>query len=101
MRSLAKEKYDLDLLQVDLTGETAEQDIDLLEIMRGIRSFTAYFHYNINNQIFIERTTEDNIGKSMKCINTSDISNSIRRHGTGIITTSVSLFSSILIPLFI
>jgi len=86
MRNLAKEKYGLALQEVHLPGQTLEQGLDVLEIMRNIHIFTSKYNYNINNQIFIERSIEN---KTLHTINIQHIANSIRTHGTGIINTTV------------
>ncbi|KAL6052161.1 WASH complex subunit 4 [Balamuthia mandrillaris] len=87
MRNLAKEKYGLGLAEVHLPGQTLEQGLDVLEIMRNIHIFVAKYTYNLNNQIFVEAST---INKTLNTINISHISNSIRTHGTGIMNTTVN-----------
>jgi len=88
MRSLAFSKYGLDLPQVHLPGHTLEQGLDILQIMRMIERFVVDYRYNLNNQIFIERTSENNY---LSVINVQHIANSIRTHGTGIMSTAVSV----------
>lgn len=87
MRNLAKEKYGLELTDVHLPGQTLEQGLDVLEIMRAIHLFVARFSYNLNNQIFLERSSES---KFLHTINIQHIANSIRTHGTGIMNTAVN-----------
>lgn len=87
MRNLAKEKYGLQLTEVHLPGQTLEQGLDVLEIMRNIHVFVARFNYNLNNQIFIEKMSES---KSLHTINIQHIANSIRTHGAGIMNTTVN-----------
>jgi len=58
-----------------------------LEIMRNIHIFVSKYNYNMNNQIFIERASEN---KTLNTINIQVISNSIRTHGTGIMNTTVN-----------
>jgi len=87
MRNLAEYKYGLTLTEVHLPGQTLEQGLDVLEIMRNIHIFVAKYNYNINNQIFIERQSES---KTLNTINIGHISNSIRTHGTGIMNTTVN-----------
>lgn len=43
--------------------------------------------YNLNNQIFVERHTQN---KSLNTINIRHIANSIRMHGIGIMNTTVN-----------
>ena len=55
MRNLALEKYGLQLTEVYLPGATLEQGLDVLVIMRNIHIFVSKYHYNLNNQIFVEK----------------------------------------------
>uniref|UniRef100_A0A3B3TAL3 WASH complex subunit 4 n=1 Tax=Paramormyrops kingsleyae TaxID=1676925 RepID=A0A3B3TAL3_9TELE len=63
------------------------QGLDVLEIMRNIHVFVSRYLYNLNNQIFIERTSNN---KHLNTINIRHIANSIRTHGTGIMNTTVN-----------
>eukprot|EP01113_Clastostelium_recurvatum_P020853 TRINITY_DN2468_c0_g1_i2.p1 TRINITY_DN2468_c0_g1~~TRINITY_DN2468_c0_g1_i2.p1 ORF type:complete len:1156 (+),score=429.18 TRINITY_DN2468_c0_g1_i2:487-3468(+) len=87
MRNLATHKYGLHLAEVHLPGQTLEQGLDVLEIMRNIHIFVARYNYNLNNQIFVERSSES---KTLNTINIGHIANSIRTHGTGIMNTTVN-----------
>eukprot|EP01136_Pigoraptor_vietnamica_P005657 Opistho-1_new@37581 len=87
MRNLAAEKYGLDLTEVHLPSQTLEQGLDVLEIMRNIHIFVAKYNYNLNNQIFVERNSNN---KFLNTINIRHIANSIRTHGTGIMNTTVN-----------
>lgn len=87
MRNLAKVKYNLDLKEVHLPGQTFEQGLDVLEIMRNIQTFVRDYNYNINNQVFIEKASNN---KTLNTINIQHVSNSIRTHGTGIMNTTVN-----------
>eukprot|EP01126_Amoeba_proteus_P057914 TRINITY_DN7419_c0_g1_i3.p1 TRINITY_DN7419_c0_g1~~TRINITY_DN7419_c0_g1_i3.p1 ORF type:complete len:624 (-),score=114.97 TRINITY_DN7419_c0_g1_i3:112-1983(-) len=88
MRSLAYNKYGIELHQVHLPSHTLEQGLDILEIMRRIESFVSNYRYNLNNQVFIERYSENNY---LSVIGIEHIANSIRTHGTGICSTAVSV----------
>uniref|UniRef100_A0A8W8LM57 WASH complex subunit 7 central domain-containing protein n=1 Tax=Magallana gigas TaxID=29159 RepID=A0A8W8LM57_MAGGI len=59
--------------------------LDVLEIMRNIPVFVSRYMYNINNQIFVERSSNN---KHLNTINIRHIANSIRTHGTGIMNTT-------------
>eukprot|EP00300_Choanocystis_sp_HF-7_P018300 c20000_g1_i1.p1 GENE.c20000_g1_i1~~c20000_g1_i1.p1 ORF type:complete len:1160 (+),score=330.55 c20000_g1_i1:1-3480(+) len=87
MRNLAQQKYGLELTEVYLPGATLEQGLDVLEIMRNIHIFVAKYHYNLNNQIFVEKISEN---KHVNSINIRHVANSIRTHGAGIINTTVN-----------
>eukprot|EP00004_Rigifila_ramosa_P020162 TRINITY_DN521_c1_g2_i4.p1 TRINITY_DN521_c1_g2~~TRINITY_DN521_c1_g2_i4.p1 ORF type:complete len:1097 (+),score=319.76 TRINITY_DN521_c1_g2_i4:490-3291(+) len=90
MRNLARQKYSLNLAEVHLPGNTLEQGLDVLEIMRNIHIFVSRFHYNLNNQVFIEDGNQVTT-KHLNTINIRIIANSIRTHGTGIVNTTVNI----------
>jgi len=87
MRNLAREKYGLNLTEVHLPGQTLEQGVDILEIMRRIHVFVSHYYYNLNNQIFIEKHADS---KFLNTVNIGHIANSIRTHGAGIMNTTVN-----------
>lgn len=87
MRNVARDKYGLELQEVHLPGQTLEQGLDVLEIMRNIHIFVRKYNYNMNTQIFIEKSSEN---KTLNTINIQHVANSIRTHGTGIMNTTVN-----------
>eukprot|EP01130_Rhizamoeba_saxonica_P017000 TRINITY_DN8022_c0_g1_i1.p1 TRINITY_DN8022_c0_g1~~TRINITY_DN8022_c0_g1_i1.p1 ORF type:complete len:1121 (+),score=206.56 TRINITY_DN8022_c0_g1_i1:196-3363(+) len=89
IRSLAKDMFKINLREVHLPGQTIEQGVDVLTIMRKLQPFARQYCYNMNNQIFIER--ENSKANTLKTINIHHIANSIRTHGTGIMNTTVSV----------
>ncbi|KAG5273076.1 hypothetical protein AALO_G00147380 [Alosa alosa] len=87
MRNLATQRYGLMMTEAHLPSQTLEQGLDVLEIMRNIHVFVSRYNYNLNNQIFIEKTSNN---KHLNTINIRHIANSIRTHGTGIMNTTVN-----------
>ena len=87
MRNLARQKYGLNMVDVQLPSQTLEQGLDVLEIMRNIHIFVSKYNYNLNNQIFVERTSNN---KHLNTINVRHIANSIRTHGMGMVNTTVN-----------
>ncbi|KAG8138232.1 hypothetical protein E2320_004147 [Naja naja] len=87
MRNLATQRYGLIMAEAHLPSQTLEQGLDVLEIMRNIHVFVSRYLYNLNNQIFIERISNN---KHLNTINIRHIANSIRTHGTGIMNTTVN-----------
>ncbi|OXB69309.1 hypothetical protein ASZ78_015709 [Callipepla squamata] len=85
MRNLATQRYGLSMTEAHLPSQTLEQGLDVLEIMRNIHVFVSRYLYNLNNQIFIERTSNN---KHLNTINIRHVANSIRTHGTGIMNTT-------------
>uniref|UniRef100_A0A671TVV7 WASH complex subunit 4 n=1 Tax=Sparus aurata TaxID=8175 RepID=A0A671TVV7_SPAAU len=87
MRNLATQRYGLTMTEAYLPSQTLEQGLDVLEIMRNIHVFVSRYLYNLNNQIFIEKASNN---KHLNTINIRHIANSIRTHGTGIMNTTVN-----------
>lgn len=87
MRRLATLKFDLQTVDDHLPTQTLEQGLDVLEIMRNIHVFVSRYVYNLNNQIFVEVSSNN---KHLNTINIRHIANSLRTHGTGIINTTVN-----------
>lgn len=87
MRNLAWQRYGLPMTEAHLPSQTLEQGLDVLEIMRNIHVFVSRYLYNLNNQIFIEKSSNN---KHLNTINIRHIANSIRTHGTGIMNTTVN-----------
>ncbi|KAG7209121.1 hypothetical protein KM043_015267 [Ampulex compressa] len=87
MHVLANHKLSLDTVQNHLPTQTLEQGLDALEIMRNIHVFVSKYLYNLNTQTFIEHTSNN---KHLNTIGIRHIANSIRTHGTGIMSTTVN-----------
>jgi WASH complex subunit 7 len=90
MRNLAKNKYDLDLVEAHLPSHSHySEGLDVLVIMRNIHLFVRKYNYNLNTQVFIERSFDQ---LHLNTINIEHIANSIRTHGSGIMSTTVNVF---------
>ncbi|XP_054885135.1 WASH complex subunit 4 isoform X1 [Poeciliopsis prolifica] len=87
MRNLATQRYGLMMTEAHLPSQTLEQGLDVLEIMRNIHVFVSRYLYNLNNQIFVEKASNN---KHLNTINIRHVANSIRTHGTGIMNTTVN-----------
>ncbi len=48
---LAQEKYGVQLAEITLPGQTLEQGLDVLEIMRNIHLFVSRYQYNLHSQV--------------------------------------------------
>lgn len=88
MRTLATKKYGLHLLEGHLPGSIVDQGLDVLVITKNINVFIAHYAYNLNEQVFIQRPqlTE---AKHLNALHIRHVANSIRTHGTGIMSTTV------------
>lgn len=90
MRCLARDKYGLHLEELALPGQTLEQGMDVLEIMRNIHLFVAKFSYNLNMQMFVERPSAAQDRRHLNVLAIRHVANSIRTHGTGFMNTTVN-----------
>eukprot|EP00163_Fabomonas_tropica_P009505 TRINITY_DN1931_c0_g1_i1.p1 TRINITY_DN1931_c0_g1~~TRINITY_DN1931_c0_g1_i1.p1 ORF type:complete len:1034 (-),score=307.02 TRINITY_DN1931_c0_g1_i1:86-3187(-) len=97
MRNLAAQKYGLLLTESHLPSQTLEQGLDVLEIMRNIHIFVAKYNYNLNSQVFVERSAD---AKHLNTISIRHIANSIRTHGTGVMNTAVNFTYQFLLQKF-
>lgn len=73
MRTIADRRYHLSFVNPQLPaaaclpGQTLEEGLDVLQIMRNIHVFVSCFRYNLNNQIFVDSgSTHD--GKHLNTI---------------------------------
>jgi WASH complex subunit 7 len=87
MHALAHHKLGLETVQNHLPTQTLEQGLDALEIMRNIHVFVSKYLYNLHTQTFIEHISAN---KYLNTIGIRHIANSIRTHGTGIMSTTVN-----------
>ena len=85
------EKYRIPLAEIELPGQTLEEGLDILEIMRNIHIFVARYNYNLNSQCFIEKSAYAQDRKHLNTISIRHVANSIRTHGTGVTHTTICL----------
>eukprot|EP01047_Picozoa_sp_COSAG01_P040715 COSAG01_NODE_3445_length_6086_cov_363.571071_3_plen_1069_part_00 len=97
MRNLAREKFGLELTDGFLPGQTLQQGLDVLEVMRNIHIFTARYHYNLNAQFFVEANSET---RHLNTITIQHIANSIRTHGLGMMNTTINFIYQFLVQKF-
>ncbi|XP_058811201.1 WASH complex subunit 4 [Topomyia yanbarensis] len=81
------DSYHIGTIEDQLPKQTLEQGLDVLEIMHNIEYFVSHYVYNLNFQIFIEQTSGNHF---LNTVSISHIANSLRRHGNGIINTTVN-----------
>lgn len=79
--------YQIESIEDQLPKQTLEQGLDVLEIMHNIEQFVSHYVYNLNFQIFIEQSSNNNF---LNTVSIGHIANSLRRHGNGIINTTVN-----------
>jgi hypothetical protein len=95
MRILGNSLFGLKLHDVFLPNHTIERDkFDILSVVRNIPAFINAYKYNILNQRFLELTGENKI---ISCISIEQLSDSIKTHGLGIISTTVNAFYRFLV----
>jgi len=95
MRIMGSSLFGLKLHDVFLPNHTIERDkFDILTVVRNIPAFINSYKYNILNQRFLELTGENKI---ISCISIEQLSDSIKTHGLGIISTTVNAFYRFLV----
>ncbi|TMS34906.1 hypothetical protein L596_002405 [Steinernema carpocapsae] len=85
MRLLAAEKYGLILCDSRLPFQRIDQGLDIIFVMRNIQMFVANYNYNLNQQVCLLRTRQQ-----QPILERPWVSNSIRTHGLGIMNTTVN-----------
>ena len=87
MLGYARDKFGLEFASLQLPTQTLEQGLDVLEITRNIQIFVAAYLYNLNNQFFVERSSNN---KHLNVLTIRHVANSIQTHGFGIINSTVN-----------
>lgn len=95
MKILASHIFGLRLHDTYLPSQTIEQNkFDILKIIKNIPEFISTYKYNLLTQKFLEITNENKIITS---IGIQQLSDSIKTHGLGILSTSVNIFYKFLV----
>lgn len=87
MRSFARIKYGLSIVEDQLPSETLEQGLDVLDLMRFMDDFVSKFVYDMNSQVFIQATSGNNF---LNTVTVAHVVNSLRTHGIGIVNTAIN-----------
>ena len=96
IRVLAKQTYNLDILETHLPSKTTDQNIDILQLVRNIHKYCSNYHYNLHTQVFVERTSET---KQIKTVGTTQMLQSLRTHGFGFLNSAVNSIYKYMIKL--
>lgn len=88
MKSFAKMKYDLSLIDSFLPIEVIDQGINLLEIVKSLPKFIKAYNYDLLNQLFIEEAIKDK--KRISIVSSNQFVNTFRTHSIGIINSIVN-----------
>ena len=96
IRVLAKQTYNLDILETHLPSKTTDQNVDILQLIRNIHKYCSMYHYNLHTQIFVEKTGET---KQIKTVGINQILQSLRTHGFGFLNSAVNSIYTYLIKL--
>ena len=86
MANLAKRIYGIHIMDCHIPGAMMQQEIDVLEIMRHINKFVAVYNYDLNSQIFVQRSEDSH---HIAIVGIPHIFSSYRCHGIGIMNTTV------------
>lgn len=58
MRILAKDKFQMNIVESYLPAQQLEQGIDILQLLRDLGKFVSKYSYNLHTQTFVEITVE-------------------------------------------
>ena len=58
MRALAHDKLGIQVMASHLPSQQLEQGVDIMRLLRETEKYVREYHYNLHQQVFIERTTE-------------------------------------------
>jgi WASH complex subunit 7 len=95
MRVMGNHIFDLQLHDVFMPNHTIELDkFNILSVVRNIPTFVGAYKYNLLSQRFLEITSD---AKIIACVSIQQLSDSIRTHGLGILSTTVNAFYKFLI----
>lgn len=88
MRSLASERYGLELLDGRLPRGSLDHGLDVIDIMRNVHQFAAQYSYSLHQQLFIQSSNQGDV--KVRIIAMEHVATSLQMHGTGIINTMVN-----------
>jgi len=88
MRSLAQDRYGLDIVDGRLPAGSLDHGLDVIEIMRNINVFAAQFGYSLHQQLFAQAANQGT--RKVRMITIEHLAGSIRTHGIGVINTTVN-----------
>lgn len=89
MRTVANERYGLNLTDPHLPDGSLDQGVDFIDILRDLDPFIARYNYNLIEQSFVERRPERG-AKCLSTINIKCISASFKQHGIGVVSSAVN-----------
>jgi len=90
MRSIANERYGLNLADPYLPDGSLDQGVDFMDILRDLDSFIAQYNYNLIEQSFVERRPERG-AKYLNTMNIKCLSASFKQHGLGVVSSAVNV----------
>ncbi|CAE7205665.1 Washc4, partial [Symbiodinium necroappetens] len=86
MRSVALQRYGLDLLDGGLPAGSLAQGLDVIDVMRNVHLLATQYCYSLHQQFF---TQASNQGEAkIRTITVEHLAASIRVHGYGVINTA-------------
>ena len=88
MRVLALERYGLTIMDGHLPRGALDNGLDVIDIMRNIHLFAAQYTYNLHQQLFILAAKKNEV--KVRAISVDHLTASIRRHGAGVINTTIN-----------
>lgn len=88
MRSLAKQRYGLDILDGWLPAGSQDNGLDVITLMREIHKLAAQYSYSVHQQFFTQSDNQQE--KKLHVVTLDHVAASVRVHGVGIINTAAA-----------
>ncbi|CAL8470925.1 g10467 [Coccomyxa elongata] len=90
LASLAREKYGLQVAAPSLPERSISQGVDVLRLLRGIRSFATSYAFNLPGQVFIERVGAAREVKHLNTLGVEQVAAAIHTQGLGLADNAVN-----------
>mmetsp|Transcript_22201 Transcript_22201/g.36299 ORF Transcript_22201/g.36299 Transcript_22201/m.36299 type:complete len:1318 (-) Transcript_22201:84-4037(-) len=95
MRSIANERYSLNLVDPSLPDGSLDQRLDFIDVLRNLESFVSSYNYNMIEQNFVQRKAERGV-KSLRTLGVKSVASSLKQHGLGVVSLTIDVCSVLL-----
>jgi len=95
MRSIANERFGLNLADPFLPDGSLDQGLDFIDMLRNLESFVSSYNYNMIEQNFVQRKAERG-AKSLRTLSVKSVASSLKQHGLGVVSLTIDVCSKLL-----
>lgn len=95
MRSIANERYGLNVSDPFLPDGSLDQGLDFIDTLRNLESFVSSYNYNMIEQSFVQRRAKRG-AKSLHTISVNSLASSLKQHGLGMVGLTIDVCSKLL-----